>query len=61
MLLAAIILWLLFAFVFWCMMAGATRGDLQIEAALDRTKAEREEKRTLIEAASDQELLSDAA
>jgi hypothetical protein len=62
MLLAAIVLWLLIAFVFWCMMAGATRGDLQIEAALDRAKDGRVETRPLIEeAAGDPESLSNAA
>jgi hypothetical protein len=63
MLLAAIILWLLFAFIFWCMMIGATRGDLQIGVAMDdRTKAKREEKRALVaDIAGDQEPLSNAA
>ena len=61
MVLAAIALWLLFAFIFWCMMAGATRGDLQLEAALDRAKADRGEKRPLVENSSDKEQLSSAA
>ena len=61
MLLAAIVLWLLFAFIFWCMMAGATRGDLQLEAALDRTKADRVEKRALVDNTTDKEPLSNAA
>ncbi len=61
MLLAAVVLWLLFAFVFWCMMAGATRGDVQLEAALDRAKADRAEKRALVDNTNDQEPLSTAA
>jgi len=61
MVLAAIVLWLLFAFVFWCMMAGATRGDMQLEAALDRAKADRAEKCATVEKPSDKEQLSTAA
>lgn len=58
MVLAAIVLWLLFAFVFWCMMAGATRGDLRMEAALDRAKADQS---GLIRGTDDHESLSPAA
>lgn len=61
MLIAAIALWLVFAFAFWCMMVGATRGDVQMEAALDRAKAERTGTRPLVDSAGDQERLSTAA
>lgn len=59
--LAAIVLWLLFAFVFWCMMAGATRGDAQLQAALDHTTSERGKEGTPAASAGDHEPLSNAA
>jgi len=62
MLLAAIVLWLLLAFMFWCMMVGATQGDLQIQAALDRDRAGHAESRGLVEdAGAEPESLSNAA
>lgn len=61
MVLAAIVLWLLFAFVFWCMLAGATRGDVQLESAIDRARMDRVDKRPLVEGVNDQERLSSAA
>lgn len=63
MLLAAVVIWLVFAFVFWCMMAGAARGDVQVEVALDRAKSAPTDRRTsLVESAPvDSEPLSHAA
>jgi len=61
MVVVAIALWLVFAFVFWCMLAGATRGDLQIEAALERLQGDRGEQRSpMQDAAVDQSTLSHA-
>ena len=62
MMLAAVVIWLVFAFVFWCMMAGAARGDVQVESALDRTKSAAGDRRTiLVETPTDSESLSHAA
>lgn len=62
MLLAAIAIWLVFAMVFWCMMAGAARGDEQIEAAIDRSKIVPTDRRAmLVEPPSEGEPLTHAA